>query len=99
VCCLISFSEASYVAVAGCSDGSPVVFMGVSRGRSGVGWTVSLLNFGFGSSIRSLGGFVALGLILCLGVGGWVIFELESPLGCSLFVRSFWSEFVRSDKD
>ena len=99
VWCLIGFSEAAYVAAAGSSGGSPVVFMRVCRGCSGVGWTASWWNFGFGSNIRSLGGFVALGLSLCLGVGGWVIFESESPLGCSLIVRGFWLGFVRSDKD
>lgn len=83
--------EDAYVAAAGSSGGSPVVFMGVCHGCNGVGWTVSWWNFGFRSSIRSLGGFVALDLILCLGVGGWVIFELESPLGCSLFVPVFGS--------
>lgn len=86
---MIGFSEAAYVAAAGCSGGSLVFFMGVCRGCSGVGWTVSWCHFGFGSSVKSLGGFVALGLILCLDVRGWVIFESESPLGCSLFVRGF----------
>jgi hypothetical protein len=89
VWCLVGFSEAAYVDAAGSSGGSPLVFMGVWRGCSGVGWTVSWLNLGFRSSIRSLGGIFELRLILCLGVGGWVIFESESPLGCSLFFRGF----------